>query len=123
MAEQRSRDVVDQTLSGGEPSLSDVPASNEDKHSAGGDGRLAEHTATTSTSQIKPDQPVIEPNDAFSSQAETGGEKDAGVVSMVGQYCREMDGRRADLIVGLSKAKRRSSCFQGSRTEWSGVGI
>ncbi|KAF5866688.1 hypothetical protein ETB97_010783 [Aspergillus alliaceus] len=47
MAEQSSHDVVNQTLSGGEPSPSDVPASTNDKKSAGGDVGEIKHTATT----------------------------------------------------------------------------
>ncbi|KAJ5375219.1 hypothetical protein N7517_007225 [Penicillium concentricum] len=51
MAEQSNRDVVDQTLSGGEPSPSDVPASTNDNLSAGGDAGKTEHIAmTTATS-------------------------------------------------------------------------
>lgn len=104
MAEQSSRDVVDQTLSGGEPSLSDVPASTQDKHPAGGDGGLTEHIATTSTSQIESTQSAIQPSDTFGSEADIGGDKDAGAVSMVSRYCREVDGRRAELVAGFSKA-------------------
>lgn len=47
MAEQNSHDVVNQTLSGGEPSPSDVPASANDKKSAGGDVGEINNTATT----------------------------------------------------------------------------
>ncbi|KAB8076389.1 hypothetical protein BDV29DRAFT_170150 [Aspergillus leporis] len=47
MAEQTDHDVVNQTLSGGEPSPSDVPASTNDKKSAGGDVGEIKHTATT----------------------------------------------------------------------------
>lgn len=47
MAEQNSHDVVNQTLSGGEPSPSDVPASTNDKKSAGGDVGEINNTATT----------------------------------------------------------------------------
>lgn len=44
MAEQSSHDVVNQTRSGGEPSPSDVPASNNDKNTAGGDeGRITDN--------------------------------------------------------------------------------
>ena len=50
MAEQSSRDVVDQTLSGGDPSPSDVPASTNDKLSAGGDAGKTEHIAMNTTS-------------------------------------------------------------------------
>ncbi|PWY92892.1 hypothetical protein BO70DRAFT_367865 [Aspergillus heteromorphus CBS 117.55] len=47
MAEQSSHDVVNQTLSGGEPSPSDVPASTTDKTPAGGDVGEFKDTATT----------------------------------------------------------------------------
>lgn len=47
MAEQSSHDVVNQTLSGGEPSPSDVPASTNDKKPAGGDVGEIKDTATT----------------------------------------------------------------------------
>lgn len=51
MAEQTSHDVVNQTLSGGEPSPlpspSDVPASKPDKESAGGDvGGIGDNAVT-----------------------------------------------------------------------------
>ncbi|KAJ5205724.1 ATPase F0 complex subunit F mitochondria [Penicillium cf. griseofulvum] len=56
MAEQSNRDVVDQTLSGGEPSPSDVPASTNDNLSAGGDAGKTEHiamaTATSNNSNL-----------------------------------------------------------------------
>ena len=51
MAEQSSHDVVNRTLSGGEPSPSDVPASTNDKKPAGGDVGEIQHTATTTTTQ------------------------------------------------------------------------
>lgn len=47
MAEQSSHDVVNQTLSGGDPSPSDVPASANDKNTAGGDVGETRYTATT----------------------------------------------------------------------------
>lgn len=90
MAEQSSRDVVDQTLSGGEHSLSDVPASTNDKQPAGGDVGEAKHIATTSTAQTRSDQPANELSDSLRSQAEkTGGDKDAGASSMVGSILLE----------------------------------
>ena len=51
MAEQSSHDVVNRTLSGGEPSPSDVPASTDDKKPAGGDVGEIQYTATTTTTQ------------------------------------------------------------------------
>lgn len=47
MAEQNGHDVVNRTLSGGEPSPSDVPASTNDKTPAGGDVGEIKDTATT----------------------------------------------------------------------------
>ena len=47
MAEQSSHDVVNQTLSGGEPSPSDVPASTNVKNTAGGDVGETRYTTTT----------------------------------------------------------------------------
>ncbi|KAL4927367.1 uncharacterized protein BDV17DRAFT_266694 [Aspergillus undulatus] len=48
MAEQNGHDVVNLTLSGGDPSPSDVPASTTDKKPAGGDEGEINTTATTS---------------------------------------------------------------------------
>lgn len=53
MAEQTSHDVVDQTLSGGDPTPSDVPASTNDKIFAGGDVGENEHTITSTQSETK----------------------------------------------------------------------
>jgi large subunit ribosomal protein L30 len=81
MAEQSSRDVVDQTLSGGEPSPSDVPANTNDNLSAGGDAGKTEHiamnTATSNNSRLR-DQQNHETTDMLDSQGErTGSDKDA----------------------------------------------
>ncbi|KAE8145428.1 hypothetical protein BDV25DRAFT_164727 [Aspergillus avenaceus] len=57
MAEQSSHDVVNQTLSGGEPSPSDVPAS-KDKIPAGGDAGEINHTATSMHTETKPNAPL-----------------------------------------------------------------
>lgn len=56
MAEQDNRHVVDQTLSGGDRSPSDVPASTTDKIPAIGDAGENEYTTTTTTTQtdLKP---------------------------------------------------------------------
>lgn len=83
MAEQSSRDVVDQTLSGGEPSPSDVPASTNDKQTAEGDAGEAKHIATTFTAQITSDQHT-KTRDTPSPSADKLGDKDAGSFSMVG---------------------------------------
>ncbi|KAL4943896.1 hypothetical protein BDV06DRAFT_234146 [Aspergillus oleicola] len=56
MAEQNGHDVVNLTLSGGDPSPSDVPASITDKKSAGGDeGEINTTTTTTSETKTKVD--------------------------------------------------------------------
>ncbi|KAL4917503.1 hypothetical protein BDW62DRAFT_183806 [Aspergillus aurantiobrunneus] len=49
MAEQNGHDVVNLTLSGGDPSPSDVPASTTDKKPAGGDEGEINTTASTSS--------------------------------------------------------------------------
>jgi len=82
MAEQSSRDVVDQTLSGGEPLPSDVPASTNDKQPAEGDAGETKHVATTSTSQIPSDR-HNETRDTPGPPAEKLGDKDAGSSSTV----------------------------------------
>ncbi|OJJ47965.1 hypothetical protein ASPZODRAFT_141517 [Penicilliopsis zonata CBS 506.65] len=53
MAEQSSHDVVNQTLSGGDPSPSDVPASTKDKPSAGGDVGKINDTVTTAQTETQ----------------------------------------------------------------------
>lgn len=54
MAEQNNHYVVNQTLSGGDPSPSDVPASTNDKIPAGGDAGENEHTIPTAQTDLKP---------------------------------------------------------------------
>lgn len=83
MAEQSSSDVVDQTLSGGEPSPSDVPASTNDKRSAEGDAGETKHIATTSKSQNEFDHRT-ETQDTLGPSSDKLGDKDAGTSSMVG---------------------------------------
>lgn len=53
MAEQNSRHVVNQTLSGGDPSPSDVPASTYDKTPAIGDAGENEYTTPTTQTDSK----------------------------------------------------------------------
>jgi hypothetical protein len=81
MAEQSNRDVVDQTLSGGEPSPSDVPASTNDNISAGGDAGKTEHiamtTATSNNSNLN-DQQNHEATNTLGSRGEgAAGDKNA----------------------------------------------
>ncbi|KAJ5745697.1 hypothetical protein N7520_010879 [Penicillium odoratum] len=86
MAEQSSRDVVDQTLSGGEPSPSDVPASTTDKTSAEGDAGETKHIANTSQTQVTSEQHSndVTRDTRESQDKRTGGDKDTGSSSMVG---------------------------------------
>lgn len=83
MAEQSSSDVVDQTLSGGEPSPSDVPASTNDKRSAEGDAGETKHIANTTKSQNEFDNRT-ETQDTLGPSTDKLGDKDAGTPSMVG---------------------------------------
>ncbi|KAJ5478423.1 hypothetical protein N7530_003932 [Penicillium desertorum] len=82
MAEQKNRDVVDQTLSGGEPSPSDVPASTNDNPSAGGDAGKTEHiamtTATSNNSNLNDQQNHEKTNTPDSRGEKAAGDKDAG---------------------------------------------
>ncbi|KAI3221765.1 hypothetical protein DTO027I6_665 [Penicillium roqueforti] len=82
MAEQSNRDVVDQTLSGGEPSPSDVPASTNDNLSAGGDAGKTEHiamtTATSNNSNLKDQQNHDKTNPPDSQGGKAAGDKDTG---------------------------------------------
>ncbi|OQE00282.1 hypothetical protein PENVUL_c055G02006 [Penicillium vulpinum] len=86
MAEQSNRDVVDQTLSGGEPSPSDVPASTNDKLSAGGDAGKTEHiamnTATSKNSNLNDQQNHEKTNTLDSREGRIAGDKDAGGSTM-----------------------------------------
>ncbi|KAE8354623.1 hypothetical protein BDV28DRAFT_130503 [Aspergillus coremiiformis] len=74
MAEQSSHDVVNQTLSGGESSPSDVPASTNDKKSAGGDVGEIKHTATTTQSETNTN---AEQGTQETKPSETSNEKNA----------------------------------------------
>lgn len=88
MAEQSSRDVVDQTLSGGEPSPSDVPASTNDNQTAGGDLGVTKHIATTTVTptnlQTSDLARADETTNSGASPVEgTGDDKNAGTPAMV----------------------------------------
>lgn len=82
MAEQSGCDVVDQTLSGGEPTPSDVPVSTTDTTSAGGDAgetkRIATNSETHALSEQHSDNMT---KDNTESQGErTGSDKEAGTM-------------------------------------------
>lgn len=99
MAEQSSRDVVDQTLSGGEPSPSDVPASTTDKTSAGGDVEVTKHIATTSGSQISymENSNDVTRDTSESQGGQAGGDKDASGSPMVGVGDRMEDDHKLNV--------------------------
>ncbi|EAW11226.1 uncharacterized protein ACLA_089180 [Aspergillus clavatus NRRL 1] len=71
MAEQKNHDVVNQTLSGGEPSPSDVPASTNDKIFAGGDVGETKHTTETT-------QTTTNANDSQSEQSRSAADSSLG---------------------------------------------
>jgi large subunit ribosomal protein L30 len=88
MAEQSSRDVVDQTQSGGEPSPSDVPASINDNQPAGGDLGVTKHIATTTATETNLQSSEIDRADETTSTGAspvegTGDDKDVGPAAMV----------------------------------------
>lgn len=91
MAEQSSHDVVNQTLSGGEHSPSDVPASTNDKTTAGGDVGEIKDTATATQTESKPNdqqgESKTQPTDIQGQKHETG--KDATQPSTVSVMIRE----------------------------------
>ncbi|KAJ5908897.1 hypothetical protein N7495_001579 [Penicillium taxi] len=81
MAEQSSRDVVDQTLSGGEasPSPSDAPATPNHKTPTEGDVEKTKHIATISATKLPDQQPNNRTNNTRVAQTEwAGGDKDVG---------------------------------------------
>ena len=81
MAEQSSHDVVNRTLSGGDPSPSDVPASTNDKKPAGGDVGEIQHTATTTTQDET--KANAQQSHGDSSLGRTEMEKDTGASTTV----------------------------------------
>jgi hypothetical protein len=91
MAEQSSHDVVNQTLSGGEPSPSDVPASTKDNISAGGDVGETQHTTATTqtTTETNDPQSQPEPSASDSSLAKNETENESERPSTVSLYTNE----------------------------------
>ncbi|KAJ5101556.1 hypothetical protein NUU61_003778 [Penicillium alfredii] len=124
MAEQSSRDVVDQTLSGGEPSSSDVPASTNDKQPAGGDVGETNHIATTATPRNL--QSSDETTNTFGSREGTGGDKNAGGSPMdpskqgtglVASRALELNGLASASDGGDDTASQGGSESDASRTD------
>ncbi|CAI7646774.1 unnamed protein product [Penicillium pancosmium] len=114
MAEQNSRDVVDQTLSGGEPSPSDVPASTTDKPTPQGDVGEIQHIATSSTTQSSTDPHYNdETRQTPVSHAEsTGTDKETGSPSMVGLTA---EGRGGSLLNQIQDSSKQSIGLVASR--------
>ncbi|KAJ5088317.1 hypothetical protein N7456_011933 [Penicillium angulare] len=104
MAEQSSRDVVDQTLSGGEPSPSDVPASTTDNTFAGGDVGETKHIATNSAPQISSMQQSDDvTRDTTESQGgRAGGDKDVNDALMDAKHGAGLVVSRALELNGLA---------------------
>lgn len=78
MAEKSDHHVVEKSLSGGDASPSDVPASTNDKFSAGGDVGEFKDTAQASQTQTQADSQQInhKMNDSDSATPDTGAGKD-----------------------------------------------
>ncbi|KAJ5815366.1 hypothetical protein N7474_007143 [Penicillium riverlandense] len=131
MAEQSSRDVVDQTLSGGEPSPSDVPASTNDNQTAGGDLGVTKHIATTtdtrtnlrSSDLARADETT---NTGASPVEATGHDKDAGTPAMdspksgtglVANRALELNGLASGSDAGDDTASQGGSESDASRTD------
>lgn len=122
MAEQSGRDVVDQTLSGGEPSPSGVPASNNDKSSAGGDVRETQHIASASAIHSSTDPNLNDKTtDALGSHAgEAGRDQDAGGSAMVGAHGLEYDGT-TELNVTQDISKQSTGFVASRALELNGL--
>jgi hypothetical protein len=128
MAEQSSHDVVNQTLSGGEPSPSDVPASTKDKISAGGDVGETQHTTATTQTTTETNDPQSQPEPSASdpSLAKNVTENDSERPSTVSLYTNEYESECATECVigkGYLKAGARASRFASTRNERSSLGV
>jgi hypothetical protein len=135
MAEQSSHDVVNQTLSGGEPSPSDVPASTKDKISAGGDVGETQHTTATTqtTTETNDPQRQPEPSASDSSLAKNETENDSERPSTekdiskqgpgpVATRALEMNGVASVSDAGEDTASQGGSESDASRTDGKRVG-
>ncbi|KAF4244449.1 hypothetical protein CNMCM6805_008701 [Aspergillus fumigatiaffinis] len=135
MAEQSSHDVVNQTLSGGEPSPSDVPASTKDKISAGGDVGETQHTTATTqtTTETNDPQRQPEPSASDSSLAKNRTENDSERPSTekdiskqgpgpVATRALEMNGVASVSDAGEDTASQGGSESDASRTDGKRVG-
>ncbi|EAW18277.1 uncharacterized protein NFIA_082240 [Aspergillus fischeri NRRL 181] len=135
MAEQSSHDVVNQTLSGGEPSPSDVPASTKDKISAGGDVGETRHTTATTqtTTETNDPQSQPEPSASDSSLEKNETENDSERPSTekdiskqgpgpVATRALEMNGVASVSDAGEDTASQGGSESDASRTDGKRVG-
>jgi hypothetical protein len=123
MAEQTDHDVVNQTLSGGEPSPSDVPASTNDKKSAGGDVGEIKHTATTTITTQPETRTDAEQGTQSTGASETIAEKnhigrDMEQSSTVSRDDSSIMGLPAELDIGYFKTRPRASGDTSVGVEW-----
>ncbi|KAL4754468.1 hypothetical protein BDW72DRAFT_166237 [Aspergillus terricola var. indicus] len=126
MAEQNGHDVVNLTLSGGDPSPSDVPASITDKKPAGGDEGETNTIATTSsetkTNVGSEDQKMHKEMPTESSDKEKGGEQTVADASKhgpssVAAKVLEMNGVTSTSDGGEDSASLGGSESDASRAE------
>ncbi|PLB50420.1 hypothetical protein P170DRAFT_424798 [Aspergillus steynii IBT 23096] len=127
MAEQSSHDVVNQTLSGGDPSPSDVPASTNDKKPAGGDVGEINHTATTTQSESTTNPARVERMEgpeslAHKNEAGPGTERPSTDLSRQGpgpvaSRALEMNGMASASDGGEDTASQGGSESDASRTD------
>lgn len=89
MAEQSNHDVVNQTLSGGDPSPSDVPASTADMTPVGGDAGETKDTATTIRAET-------------GTNAQQGERKTGAAAEPSGQHGKGEDSEQPPSVSGLT---------------------
>ncbi|KAL4901890.1 hypothetical protein BDW74DRAFT_67612 [Aspergillus multicolor] len=126
MAEQNGHDVVNLTLSGGDPSPSDVPASTTDKKTAGGDegeiNTIATTSAETKSNFELEDQKMRTEIPTENSDKEKGGDQataDASKQSpgLVAAKVLEINGVTSTSDGGEDSASLGGSESDASRTE------
>ncbi|KAL2814062.1 hypothetical protein BDW59DRAFT_24184 [Aspergillus cavernicola] len=126
MAEQNGHDVVNQTLSGGDPSPSDVPASTTDNKSAGGDEGEINITATTSSetnSKVEREGPqtgMVPPteiSDKAKDEEQTTTDTSKQGLGTVATKVLEMNGVTSASDGGEDTASQGGSESDASRTE------
>lgn len=129
MAEQSSHDVVEKTLSGGDTSSSDVPASNNAKLSAGGDvGEIKDTAKTTQTQTHANDRPADDKTNAstsFEAKSSDIGKDTGGLMNDTSRHgpgpvesrALELNGMASTSDGGEDTASQGGSESDASRTE------